>query len=766
MTLQIKTIITVAITLFVALLAMMAISDRVVMAGFMDLERKMAVESAQRARAALDDDVEQVRVKVTDWSSWDDMCRFVGDRNENFIRSNLLVESLARMDLAAVLVIGNAGNTVWNGMVNDAGDEFRETPNELEAVVRRIAAKGRGGSSSGILRLSGRVYLLVIEPILNSKGAGETHGTVAFLRAISTQTIARINTLGNLDASISGVGDPGMQPETLAAQSALLGGAPWVVGHAVSGKVSAYLLLKDAEGTPALVLRTDTARVVYQAGLLSTREGFAMVTVLGLMFGVSMVGVVSRLVIRRVVRLRDDVTAIAWTRQFSERVGEQGGDEIASLSGAIDGLLSEIESARAQTESANVAKSQFLARMSHEIRTPLTSILGYADLLEDASVSEPDRAEHVRTIRASGRHLLGVINDVLDLSKIEVGKMTVERIDFTPTQVLIDVLRMMSARATAKGLTLAVEFDSPIPTSARSDPMRLQQILVNLIGNALKFCETGSVRVGVRVERASEPEAMLVFEVRDTGIGMSNLQLSELFKPFAQADVSTARRFGGTGLGLTISWNLAKLLGGEISAQSQPGKGSTFTAKVQAGSITGVPMIDRFDQHAPAAIVPGSNIMVRLLGRVLLAEDNVASQRLIAFHLERAGAKVVLAENGQVALDLVRAADAKGTPFNLLLMDMEMPVLDGYEAVRLLRESGCSIPVVALTAHAMADARSKCVAAGCDDFATKPIDRDALVQTCASWIAKAVSKSTSIKREERATDGTRTRDLKDHNLVL
>lgn len=404
----------------------------------------------------------------------------------------------------------------------------------------------------------------------------------------------------------------------------------------------------------------------------------------------------------------------------------------------------------AQAQMANATKSEFLADMSHEIRTPMTAILGFADVLLESSAigtAPPEWNEVVKTIKSSGAHLLNLINNILDLSKIEAGKMSIERIACSPCQVLAEVISLMGARARSKGLLLKTEYDGPIPETIHTDPTRLRQILFNLMANAIKFTEAGSVSLIVSlVENGSNPK--LQFDVADTGIGLTANERTRLFESFIQADVSTARRFGGTGLGLTISRRLAQMLGGNIFVvDSQPGVGTRFRATVATGPLDGVRMlVDPVSattlKQEPIKMASKPQQEAALSGiRVLLVEDGPDNQRLISYVLKKAGATFAVAENGLMAIQAVRDASE---PFDVILMDMQMPVMDGYEATRTLRRQGYLRPIVALTAHAMAEDRNKCLHAGCDDYATKPIERSRLIQQVADWAQTRVGASALL----------------------
>ncbi len=401
--------------------------------------------------------------------------------------------------------------------------------------------------------------------------------------------------------------------------------------------------------------------------------------------------------------------------------------------------MKELEESRQRAESATRSKSEFLANMSHEIRTPMTAIMGFAELLLDGATPPEERRTHLLTIRRNGEHLLALVNDILDLSKVEAGRVELERIEFAPADVLEDVRALMKAKLQEKRLALGIDFETPIPRSIRSDPVRLRQILVNLVGNAIKFTELGGVRVVAGFLPAAEKrEARFYVRVCDSGIGMTEEQVARLFQPFVQADSSTTRRFGGTGLGLTIARRLAQMMGGDIRVESQPGRGSTFTVEIALRDEGAPKLYDpRAERRAAQATdgAAGKDAQhADLQGmRILLAEDGRDNQRLISIVLGRVGADVVLAENGRIACDKALDAWRAGRPFDVILMDMQMPELDGWSATALLRSVHYDGPIVALTANAMEGDHEKCLAAGCDDFASKPIEKARLLSSIERW---------------------------------
>jgi two-component system, sensor histidine kinase len=381
----------------------------------------------------------------------------------------------------------------------------------------------------------------------------------------------------------------------------------------------------------------------------------------------------------------------------------------------------ELRQANELALAAGRAKTQFLANMSHELRTPLTAILGFAEVLLEPEVSADERVQHASTIRRSGQHLLTILSDILDLAKTEAGVVDLHPAPCSPRQLGADLLSMLSAMARGKALELRVDIAAAVPEHVRTDPDRLRQILVNLIGNAIKFTDQGHVLLQVR-----KIDTMLHFAVIDTGKGIAPSQQQRLFQPFSQLDDSAARRHGGTGLGLVISRRFANMLGGDLTVHSEPGRGSTFLLTLPCVVVT--PDQDERREDEDAVTLATSPT---LRGRVLLVEDGPDNQRLVGHLLRRAGLEVEIAGNGRIAVDRIGG----GERFDLVLMDMQMPELDGYDATRLLRANGLQTPIVALTAHATVHDKKACLDAGCSDYLTKPIDRRRLHATLRQWLS-------------------------------
>jgi PAS domain S-box-containing protein len=380
---------------------------------------------------------------------------------------------------------------------------------------------------------------------------------------------------------------------------------------------------------------------------------------------------------------------------------------------AIGENARQLTAAKRAAEAASTAKSEFLAMMSHEIRTPLAAIMGFAELLVQPGQAFGEKRDFGQRIRRNGELLVRIIDDILDLSKVEAGKLTLEHIEFNLPQALTDIAEVMHLLASERGLSFSMGAEGPLPDAIVSDPTRLKQILSNIIGNAIKFTSRGFVDVKIR---ARQPDKLIYFEVRDTGPGLSREQALKVFEPFAQADASVTRKHGGTGLGLSLARRLAQALGGDVRLlESEEGKGSVFEVAIAAHGA-------RYDAPPPPKIEAEAE--GRLDGiRVLVADDSIDNQRLVARFLAAAGANIEVADDGEIA-----AQKAMRDPFDVVLMDVRMPKVDGLEATRTLRKLGYLGPIVALTAHAMRDDIERCRQAGCDRHLAKPFQRSELIE--------------------------------------
>ncbi len=389
---------------------------------------------------------------------------------------------------------------------------------------------------------------------------------------------------------------------------------------------------------------------------------------------------------------------------------------------------SRLSQAKEVAEKANRAKSDFLANMSHEIRTPLTAIVGFSEIMVTDDCSREERGEYVSRIQSNARHLKELIDDILDLSKVEAGKIEIDKVHFPIATELREVLEILRSQAGVKGLQMHIHIDEAVPANVYTDPVKLRQIVNNIVGNAIKFTDQGTIDIGVRLlQKVSSADAQVELLVTDTGTGLTPLQRGKIFQPFVQADSSSTRAHGGTGLGLVLSRKLARALGGDVELlESTPGKGSTFRITIGIGPL--VEEKEKLPTMIRSAIKPGAEISTEIRTqfkgmRVLVVEDSEEILLLIHNFLEFLGAKCQFAENGKKGVEQALQLNP-----DIILMDIQMPVMDGYAATRILREKGFKKPIVALTARILTEEKENCLAAGCDDCVAKPFNLNTLIE--------------------------------------
>ena len=432
------------------------------------------------------------------------------------------------------------------------------------------------------------------------------------------------------------------------------------------------------------------------------------------------------------LRMRRDIAKRKRAEQELEHVNEQ-----------LETSVRRANELAQEATVADLAKSQFLASMSHEIRTPMNAIIGFSEVLVEEKLTYEQR-DHVSIIRGSAEHLLQLINDILDFSKIEAGKLDINIADYLLERLFVAVESLLRPAAQKKKLAFEVLQCGPLPAQIRTDPLRLNQCLVNLVNNAIKFTEKGHVFVSISSQEVND-KPCIRFDVEDTGIGIPADKQDSIFEEFAQIDSGATRRFGGAGLGLAITRKLAHLLGGELSLTSKVGAGSVFSLIIPAGvDVKSQPLFEKYKLVIDLNQEPETSDtteQVKFSGRVLVAEDSQSNQMLIKLLLEKLDLQVTMAQDGKEAVD-----KALSQPFDLIFMDIQMPNMDGYEATRALRRNGLKTPIIALTAYTMKGDDEKCISAGCSDYIAKPIDRETLLRVISKYLPSK-SKTLSESRD-------------------
>jgi len=681
----------------------------IVMPSFFDMEDDAARSEVIRVEAAFMQTLTTLHARSRDWAESQAVQALVaGDAAAQPVPPGL--ESLGGPGLDQVVVIDQQGQPYW--LLASAVDEGALTALYDDYQERFCYPFW------GVTLFDGQPYLFSMEQV------GEC-GAVLFAQRLGAAMAQELSGITGLPVQLSTYS--GDLPRGIS------------VRRLDRGVLSGEFAVRDYNGASVMLGSVLIDRGVYARGLRSIAWiGISLLLVAGTI--VTLVHIyVGKTVFKRLERLHDTVQRIAQGGNLDLHVRVPGNDELSRLGADFNRMVDSIKEtqrsfaeASERADAANRAKSLFLANMSHEIRTPMTAIIGYSELLENPNLAAEERQRYLSVVQQNGDALMALISDVLDLSRIEAGQLRVERQPCQLPVLMKEVLYSHSLKASEKGIDLTLEYLTPVPATLITDPFRLKQILSNLIGNAIKFTDEGSVSVKLRWEEGLQ--SALHVDVRDTGIGVAEHALPRLFEPFSQVDDSHTRRYGGSGLGLAIARQLARSLNGDIIADSVAGHGSSFRFYIQAMAAENSARV--MPRDALATEIRSQQIpAVQLGGRVLLVEDNEVNRLLVQRILSRAGIEVVEAEHGQEAVDII----LRDSRFDLVIMDMQMPVMDGYVAAGAIRDAGYQGAVLALTANVMSDDRRRCLDAGCDDFLGKPVRANKLLAACSRLISGRAS---------------------------
>ena len=717
------------------------------------LQKNAADSDLSRVELALEGVATTIDTTVLDTAEWDESYAFVqGQNTEHFIESNLQFDWYLEMNIHLVAFFNAEGKLIFGKYIEpDTGlpapiDEILLAPlGPNDPVVQHTDIMD---GVEGLLHTKQGPILIASRPVLTSMGMGPIAGTIIMGRLLDADGLLSIQEQTDAVFSLIFVSEGEGSPEDRAiAELALAEG----VAHSENPETHfTHKIIRDIYGNPSYMLRVETPREIAAVGLNALQLALVLFMLTALFPVASIWVLIQRLVIVPVTGLGGHILRLRATGDLSQRIETQRVDEFGTLADEFDALTGDLEAARQEMQKSRDSalelarlKSEFLATMSHEIRTPMNGVIGMTEMLLAGDLPGKQR-RYAETIQSSADGLLAIVNDILDFSKLESGSATVDRREFGMVALVDETIRTFAGAALASNVALTHDVAPDLDASFEGDSNRLRQLLINLIGNAIKFTIRGQISVRVSVKSAVEDEYRVRFEVRDTGVGIAAENLEHIFGSFAQADSSTTRNFGGTGLGLAICKTTVELLGGEIGVESEFGVGSTFWFVVPLKRTGAAPAaIDQISEASDTRVK-------RFEADILLVEDNAVNELVALAMLEHLGCHADTASDGQEALAVLAERS-----YDLILMDCQMPVMDGFAATaeirRRERESRAKarVPIIALTANAVEGDRERCLASEMDDYLSKPFREQQLIDVLMRWLP-----------EDRMTIVTNTPDKK------
>jgi signal transduction histidine kinase/CheY-like chemotaxis protein/HPt (histidine-containing phosphotransfer) domain-containing protein len=719
---------------------------------FEDFERVSAKENLSRAKRAMNAELRAMDILSREYSEWDHTYDYVRGLRDEFAEENLYVSYWTNIDVDMMLYFDIDGKLLWGSLLDSSKTKELSFEEGLQQSIKPghplLQHRQDLDGVHGIVKTWSAPLLVSANPVLTSQGTGPPAGTVIVGRYLDPERIEALAKRASVDLLLYSRNDSGASEEIWNAVERGSDTEDSTYLEYRDDHLSGYELLDDIFGASSFLLEVRNPKTISEIGKNTIKA--AMLFLLGatVVLLVASWLFMRRLIVAPIGNLTEHILRIRKTGDLYQQFELDRNDEIGTLASEFCQLTTELNNVQIELEMArdralamSKAKSEFLARMSHEIRTPMNGVLGMIELLNNTSLDNSQK-RYAQTIHDSADSLLDIINDVLDFSKIEAGKLRLEKLTFDLHAFLNDMVKGLATLAHQKGLILECAVPEGPALAVRGDPFRLRQVLTNLIGNAVKFTERGSVLLRATTSADDAEHMNICFEVKDTGIGISPEKQKLIFDSFSQEDGSTTRRFGGTGLGLAISKQLVQMMGGDLCVESETGQGSVFlfTLRMRASRESEFSASARTLQRGIFKPKDRTTAIEALRGRVLLGEDNAVNQAVAEGMLSAMGVEVVVASNGEEVTEHYSAGS-----FDAILMDCQMPVLDGFEATERIRRiesenNQSGVPIIAVTANALVGDREKCIAAGMNDYLSKPFSGEQLYGVLSRYLTDREAK--------------------------
>lgn len=665
----------------------------VLLSQFDALERQLVLQNVRRITQTLESRAQLISTRLIDWAAWDDTWKFMANHNQEYIDSNFATEGIVGLESNFILLFNQKNELYFHKAINFREAREIELPKDLLRQIQQdtniLAPLSVDGARHGFFLFNGTPLMFGVRPIITSERRGPARGLMLWARFLDEIEIAQLRKDLELDFSIEEIGSIKFQP--LRSWNEVSPSAP-KTEMLSDAEIIGFGTIPDITGNPALYVKLTQRREIWLKGVKANRTVMSMIAGVGALSALLLIATLNVTFISRIRRQMNALKAIRNGEELTTRLPVESNDELTEVAVEVNRTLDALAEgrknlvvAREAALLASQAKSRFVSTMSHEIRTPVNGILGMTEMLKRAKLGQKEQ-RYLTTLHDCTESLLCVVNDVLDFAKIESGRLELENIPFKIADLERRVLNTVSSKADGHILKLLNFRDESLPTFVLGDPTRLGQVLINLLGNALKFTQKGQVTL--RIERREKQQA-IYFEISDTGIGMTAEQQAHLFEAFGQADSSITRRFGGTGLGLNISQQIVRAMGGELLLKSQVGVGSTFWFEIplqvpEIGSVV--------ETHSVAAPASGQPL------NILVVDDLETNRRVAQLYLENLGHQCTTSQSAADALSQL----SSGCKFNLILTDLHMPELSGVELAQAIRQNsffgGKPVPIVAVTA--------------------------------------------------------------------